>query len=112
MHPTPRDTGLTALSCAPTSSNAVESLMQNMFGPYRGLARLADGASYVGFEQVVFYGHEIDKDGHRQTERNLDPIRKCVAPETVSELRSVLGMFVQRKNRIKDFAIIARPLHN
>ena len=53
----------------------------------------------IGFTKATFYGHEVDKDGHRQTERNLDPIKKCAQPENTDELRSVLGMFVQGKNR-------------
>ena len=66
---------------------------------------------HFGIERVVFYGHEIDKDGHRQTERNLDPIDKMVEPENISQARTVMGLFNTGLSRVKDFGIICKPLH-
>ena len=42
---------------------------------------------------------------------NLDPIRKCVAPEDVHEVQRVLGLFVQHLARLKTWATDAAPLH-
>ena len=65
----------------------------------------------IGFTKATFYGHEVDKDGHRQTEHNLDPIKKCAQPENTDGLRSVLGMFVQGKNRVPEYAVKTAVLH-
>ena len=72
---------------------------------------LSPGKTHIGYETAEFYGHEVDKNGHRQLEKNLDPIAKCAEPENAKELRSVLGMFVQGMHRIKDYAVKARELH-
>ena len=64
---------------------------------------LSPGKTHIGYETAEFYGHEVDKNGHRQLEKNLDPIAKCAPPENTKELRSVLGMFVQGMHRIKDY---------
>ena len=67
--------------------------------------------TFFGAPDADFWGHTMDKSGHRAAIHNLDPISKMVAPNDVSELRRVLGLMVQHKDSIKSWAVDARPLH-
>ena len=67
--------------------------------------------TFFGAPEADFWGHTLDKDGHRAAIHNLDPIRKMVAPENISELRRVLGLMVQHKDSIPSWAFDAKPLH-
>ena len=65
-----------------------------------------------GDTQVEFYGHVLDKDGIRHAEKHMRPFDNMVPPSDISELRRVLGLFVQHKDQIQEYAMIAAPLHN
>ena len=65
-----------------------------------------------GTREVEFYGRVINKEGVRHAEHNLAPIERMCPPTDISELRRVLGLCVQHKDAIKDFAFLARPLHD
>ena len=67
--------------------------------------------TFFGSPEADFWGHTLDKDGHRAAIHNLDPIAKMVAPNDVSELRRVLGLMVQHKDGIPTWAFDARCLH-
>ena len=67
--------------------------------------------TFFGSPEADFWGHTMDKDGHRAAIHNLDPISKMVAPNDVSELRRVLGLMVQHKDSIPSWAFDARSLH-
>jgi hypothetical protein len=43
--------------------------------------------TFFGSPDAEFWGHTLDKDGHRAAIHNLEPIRIMVAPSNVSELR-------------------------
>lgn len=43
--------------------------------------------------------------------QHLDPIRNLVPPSDVSELRRVLGIFVQSRKYINNYAHIVKPMH-
>jgi len=64
----------------------------------------------VGFPTCNFFGFKVDKQGTRLAEKNLDPIRRMVAPTNVPELRMTLGVFVQSSRFIPNYAHIVRPL--
>ena len=64
----------------------------------------------IGYSSATFFGFEVDKDGTRLAEKHLDPIRNMVPPTDVFELRSVLGVFVQSRKYIEDYATIVRPM--
>ena len=68
--------------------------------------------TFFGSPEADFWGHTLDKDGHRAAIHNLDPIQKMVPPENISELRRVLGLMVQHKDSIPSWAFDARPLHD
>ena len=67
----------------------------------------------LGFPSATFYGFEASKKGFTLADKNLDPIRKMVPPANLSELRHVLGVFVQSKNYFPDehpYAQTVKPL--
>ena len=69
----------------------------------------------LGFPYATFFGFTADKEGYRLADKNLDPIRKMVPPTNLSELRHVLGVFVQSKDYIpienkRGYAQIVKPL--
>jgi hypothetical protein len=49
----------------------------------------------VGYPSCVFFGFEVDIDGTRLADKNLDPVRRMVPPTNLPELRNTLGVFVQ-----------------
>ena len=67
--------------------------------------------TFFGSPEADFWGHTLDKDGHRAAIHNLAPIKKLVAPSNIKELRRVLGLMVQHKDSIPCWAFDARPLH-
>ena len=52
--------------------------------------------------KVSYYGWLLDADGISPAKRNLDPIRRMRAPRNISELKSVLGTFVQFRHFLMD----------
>jgi len=68
--------------------------------------------TFFGSASAEYWGHALEKDGHRAAIHNLSPIRKLVASTDVSELRRVLGLLVQHKDAIPRYSHFARPLHN
>ena len=57
--------------------------------------------TFFGSSRAEYWGHTLDKDGHRTAIHNLSPIRKLIALTNVSELRRrVLGLLVQYKDAI------------
>ena len=67
---------------------------------------------HFGNPTADFWGHTLDKDGHRAAIHNLEPIKNLIAPVDVPELRRVLGLMIQHKDHIPTWAYDARPLHN
>ena len=45
------------------------------------------------FTSVEYFGWLLDETGYRPSPRNLEPIRIMVQPESMSDLRTVLGFF-------------------
>jgi hypothetical protein len=63
----------------------------------------------VGFPACNFFGFKVDKSGTRLADKNLDPVRRMVAPTNVPELCKTLGVFVQSSRFIPNYAHIVRP---
>jgi hypothetical protein len=64
----------------------------------------------VGYPSCVFFGFEVDIEGTRLADKNLDPVRRMVPPTNLPELRSTLGVFVQSARFIPQYAHIVAPL--
>jgi hypothetical protein len=64
----------------------------------------------VGYPSCVFFGFEVDINGTRLADKNLDPVRRMVSPANLPELRSTLGVFVQSSRFIPKYAHIVAPL--
>ena len=57
----------------------------------------------IGYEKEQFYGLSVDNGKIEPAVRNLDPVLKMTAPQTRSELRSVMGVFNQFSAFIEDY---------
>jgi len=64
----------------------------------------------AGYDTCTFFGFEADANGTRLADKNLDPITRMVPPQDLSELRHTLGVFVQSKAFIPDYALIVACL--
>ena len=64
-----------------------------------------------GSPRTDFFGFNLNIDGWQSADHNLSPIERCVAPADVPELRRVLGLFVQHKDRIPWYSPTAACLH-
>ena len=64
----------------------------------------------IGFPSATFGGYEIGRGVRSVAEKNVQPILEMQTPKDVSEVRRVLGIFVQMQNMVPNYTTIARPL--
>ncbi|CAB5199859.1 unnamed protein product [Rhizophagus irregularis] len=62
-------------------------------------------------QQIEFLGHEIGKDGIKPNSKKVETISKIKEPQTLTELRSFLGLCSYYRRFIKDFSKRAKPLY-
>lgn len=62
-------------------------------------------------KEVKYFGHIISKDGIRPNKERVEAILKLKEPESVSELRTVLGMFNYLGRFVPNMATILHPLN-
>ena len=62
-------------------------------------------------QKVVYLSHVIDKDGARPDPQKVAAVREWPEPKTVKQVRSFVGFCNYYRRFVKDFAQIARPLH-
>jgi hypothetical protein len=61
---------------------------------------------------VTFHNYTISSKGVEPKEANLCGIRNFKEPKDISQVRAFLGCCQQLKHYIKDYGIIAKPLHD
>ncbi len=96
----------------------LETLMTYLLHGYRDFLDLCQQENWtlnatktkVGYPSCVFFGFEVDINGTRLADKNLDPVPRMVPPSNLPELRSTLGVFVQSSRFIPKFAHIVAPL--
>ena len=64
----------------------------------------------IGYSSIVYGGYKLGQGQRSLAEKHLAPILDMTIPEDVSALRRVLGLFVQSKSLIKNYALIVAPL--
>ena len=65
-----------------------------------------------GVKELTFHNYTISKDGMKPKEANLCPIRNMSIPRDVHQVKAFLGCCQQMATYVKEYAIIASPLHN
>lgn len=63
-------------------------------------------------KSIKYLGHIISEEGVATDPEKIDVVRKWPTPKAVTELQSFLGFVGFYRRFIKDFASIARPLHD
>ena len=72
--------------------------------------RINPAKMHIGESQAKFYGYVISQKGLEPAESNLDPIRKLTSPTNRSEVRSLLGLFVQFRRFFPRYDRLAEPI--
>ncbi|GBG70698.1 hypothetical protein CBR_g7997 [Chara braunii] len=63
-----------------------------------------------GRTRVLYLGHEISAEGLKPDDARVTNIRDWPRPQSVTEMRSFLGMTVHYKTFVKNYSILAAPL--
>ncbi|GBG70050.1 hypothetical protein CBR_g4878 [Chara braunii] len=63
-----------------------------------------------GRTKILYLGHEISADGLRPDDAKVASIRDWPRPQTVTEVRSFLGMTSYYRSFVKNYSTIASPL--
>ena len=64
----------------------------------------------IGQSTGKFYGFNLSRKGMSPTAANLDPVVKMTAPTTQSEVRSILGIFVQFRHFFERYDRLVKPM--
>ena len=85
----------------------------------RVFQRMEDAGLTLNFKKcefaktsLVYLGHLISKDGIRPDPKKTQAVRDFRVPSTVAEMRSFLGIASYFRKFIKNYARIAKPLHD
>ena len=62
--------------------------------------------------ELTFYGHKLTSDGVRPSEEKVAAVENAIAPTTVTEVRSFLGLVQYCSRFISDLATIAEPIQS
>lgn len=64
-----------------------------------------------GLDEVKYLGHKVSAAGIAPDPSKIEAIQKMLPPQSVTDIRSFLGITGYYRRFVKDFAAIARPLH-
>ena len=62
-------------------------------------------------QHVPFLGHIVSRDGIQADPAKTSGVRQYPVPKSVTEVKSFLGLCSYYRRYVRDFAAIARPLH-
>ena len=62
--------------------------------------------------EVTFLGHVVSSHGLQPDEKNLEKVRRWPTPRTVTEVRAFVGLCSYYRRFVKNFSVIASPLHS
>ena len=86
--------------------------MKKVFGRLKeGNLKLNSGKCQLFRKEVKFLGHIVSANGISTDPEKVQAVREWPTPRTVKEVRSFLGLCSYYRKFIKDFAEIAKPLH-
>jgi hypothetical protein len=63
-----------------------------------------------GYSEAQFFGFRVNREGSHLALKHLDPIRNLVPPSDIQELRRVLGLFVDSRKYLQDYALASKPM--
>ena len=64
-----------------------------------------------GVTEISFHNYTISKDQTRPKDENLDPIKNCAIPESVTNVKAFLGCTQQMAHYCQYYGLVAAPLH-
>ncbi len=79
---------------------------------YRAGIQVKAGKLKFGVPEVIFHNYTIYQDGTGPEAVNVCAFAKMAEPKDMHQLRAFLGCCQQLNQYIKDYGIIAKPLHN
>ena len=62
-------------------------------------------------DEIEYLGHKVTEGGIHPMKKNLESVAKFAEPGNVTQVKSFLGLVGHYRRFIKDFAKIAKPLH-
>ena len=69
------------------------------------------GKCVFAIDKIDFLGHCVSAEGLSPQEEKVSAVRDLPAPTDISSLRSALGLFSYYRKFVKDFSVLASPLH-
>lgn len=82
------------------------------------LNRLFSAGLKLKPKKCTLYGHKLDHLGHVISQsgvatdpKKMDTIKEWIEPTKVKEVRAFLGLYRYYRRFVKDFGLIAKPLH-